>query len=168
MGTAVLCAATLVAQARLRFDPPNGWTSKPAASSMRVAEFVVPAAAGVTDETTAVVYFFGGQGGSVEANLERWIGQMQQPDGRSSTDVAKRGTATIHGLKVTMLEVGGTYVAETAPGSGQRVNKPDYALKAAVIETPGGPYFVKLTGPAKTVEKSAASYDAFIKSMRVE
>lgn len=158
----------LSAQGRLGFDAPKEWTSKSPASTTRVAEFTLPPAPGDPDETTLIVYFFGGQGGSVEANLERWIGQMQQPDGRASSEVAKRATSTVRALKVTTLEVGGTYVAETAPGSGQRVNKPDYQLRAAVVETPRGPYFIKLTGPAKTVTKWAAAYEAFLKSMRVE
>jgi hypothetical protein len=170
--TTILLASALVvavsAQAGLKFDPPKEWTSKPSTSSMRVAEFTVPPAAGDRDETTVVVYYFGGQGGSVEANLERWTSQMQQPDGRPSKDAAKRETTTVRGLTVTTLDVPGTYVAETAPGSGQRVSKPNYHLKAAVIETPKGPYFVKLTGPAKTVAQTGPSYDAFIKSMRVE
>jgi len=44
-----------------------------------------------------VVYFFGaGQGGSVEANLDRWKGQMLTPGGKpADAKIAKR---TIHGL----------------------------------------------------------------------
>ena len=38
-------------------------------------------------------------------------------------------------------------------------------MKAAVVETPGGPYFVKLTGPDKTVVTWDASFQAFLKSM---
>jgi hypothetical protein len=168
IGAVLTIAAVAFAQGRLKFDPPPEWKAKPAASAMRVAEFALPPADGEPDEAMLVVYFFGGQGGSVEANLERWIGQMQQPDGRPSKDLAKRTTATVHGLNTTMLDVTGNYVAETAPGSGERVNRPNYQLKAAVIETPAGPYFVKLTGPAKTVAKWAPQYDAFLKSMRVE
>ena len=56
-------------------------------------------------------------------------------------------------MKVTVLDVSGKYVAEMTPGSQTRYSKPGFRLKAAVVETAGGPYFVKLTGPAKTVER---------------
>jgi hypothetical protein len=110
------------------------------------------------------VYFFGGQGGSVQANLDRWLGQMEQPDGRPSKAVATTETLTVNGMKVTVLDVSGKYVAEMAPGSPARYNKPGFRLKAAVVETAGGPYFVKLTGPAKTIGRWNEAFTAFLKS----
>ena len=152
----------------LKFDVPAGWISKPPASSMRVAEFALPKVTGDAEDAAVGVFFFGGQGGTVQANLDRWISQMTQPDGRPSKDVAKTATSqTQSGLKVTVIDVPGTYVAEVAPGSSERFNKPGFHLRAAVLETPEGPYFVKVTGPAKTVAKWSESVDAFLKSLRV-
>jgi hypothetical protein len=113
-----------------------------------------------------IVYWFGGGGGSVEANIERWLGQMQQPDGRPSKDLAARSTRTVNGLAVSLVDVSGTYVAETSPGSGERLNRPGYRLRAAVVQTPKGPYFIKLTGPAKTIAAEDAAFEAFIASLR--
>jgi hypothetical protein len=62
----------------------------------------------------------------------------------------------------------GTYVAEVTPGSSERFNKPGFRLRAAVIETKEGPYFVKLTGPEKTVARWDESFMTFLKSLRVE
>ena len=42
--------------------------------------------------------------------------------------------------------------------------KTGYRMKAAVVETPAGAYFVKLTGPDKTVTRWDASFAAFLKS----
>ena len=162
-------SATVVAAAALKFDAPKGWVSKTPASSMRVAEFVLAKAPGDAEDATVTVYFFGGQGGSVQANLDRWIGQMAQPDGKPSKDVAKTSNMqTATGLKVSLVDVSGTYVAEVTPGSTERLNKPGFRQIAAVVETPDGPYFVKLTGPAGTVAKWKESLDAFLKSLRVE
>jgi hypothetical protein len=104
----------------------------------------------------------------VQANLERWVSQMTQPDGRASKDVAKTSTLSVGQLALTIVDVPGTYVAETRPGSSERFNKPGFRLRAAVVEGRGGPYFVKLTGPAKTVAKWDASFMAFLKSLRIE
>ena len=162
-------ATMVVAAAALKFDAPKGWVSKTPASSMRVAEFVLAKAPGDAEDATVTVYFFGGQGGSVQANLDRWIGQMAQPDGKPSKDVAKTSNMqTATGLKVSLVDVSGTYVAEVTPGSTERLNKPGFRQIAAVVETPDGPYFVKLTGPAGTVAKWKDSLDAFLKSLRVE
>jgi len=167
---AATLAFTLAAPlATLKFDAPPDWVSKAPSSSMRVAEWSLPKAAGDAEDAILTLYFFGAsQGGNVQANLDRWIGQMAQPDGRQSKDVAKTSSLTSHGLKVTFVDVTGTYVAEVTPGSTEHFNKPGFRQCAAVVETPGGPYFVKLTGPEKTVAKWQDSYTTFLKSLRYE
>ena len=161
-------AATLTASAVLKFDPPAGWVSKTPSSTMRVAEFTLPKTGADTEDAAVIVYFFGsGQGGTVQANLDRWMTQMTQPDGRASKDVSKTTSfKTTSGLAVTLLDIPGTYVAEVQPGSAERLNKPGFRLKAAVVETPGGPYFVRLIGPAATVAKWDAAFLAYLRSAR--
>lgn len=133
---------------------------------MRVAQFALPKAAGDAEDASLVIFYFGpGQGGSVQANLDRWMGQMQQPDGSPSRAKAKTETMRANGLNVTLLDVSGTYTAEMTPGAGDRQNKPNYRMRAAVIETPGGPYFIKLTGPAKTIAQWDGAFMSFLNSM---
>ena len=143
---------------------PPSWKSRPAASSMRVAEFVVPRVPGDPEDGELIVYFFGRMGGSVDANVKRWIGQFQQRPG-APTD-GNRKTFEVGNLKVTTVDVSGTYVAELRPGSSERHNKPNFRMRAAVVETPKGPYFVKFTGPANTVQAASPDFDAFIKGLR--
>jgi hypothetical protein len=152
--------------AGLTFTAPTSWKTVPTSSSMRVAQYALPHAAGDTQDAELVVYYFGGSGGTVEANIDRWVGQMQQPDGRPSGAVAKRQSRTVNGLKVTLVDVPGTYVAEVTPGAAQRHNSPNFHLRAAVIETTNGPYFIKLTGPAKTVAASEKQFEAFLASVK--
>ena len=100
-----------------------------------------------------MLYYFGAtQGGTAQANIDRWISQIQQPDGSSSKDKAKTDTLTLNGLKVTTVDVSGKYTAEMAPGSGTFHDDAGFRLRAAVIETPKGNYFAKLVGPTKTVD----------------
>jgi len=154
--------------AALKFDAPPGWVSKPPASSARVAEFTLPRADGDTEDAAVAVFYFPGQGGTVQANLDRWIGQFAQPDGSSSKDVAKTTRLESHGLAITLIDLSGTYVAEVSPGSAEHYNKPGFRMRAAVVETPEGPYFVKVTGPAKTVTRWDDSFMTFLKSLRKE
>ena len=152
--------------AGLTYTAPGGWKTVATSSSMRVAQFALPKAAGDAQDAELVIYYFGGSGGTVEANIERWVGQMRQPDGRPSSAVAKRQSRTINGLKVTVVDVPGTYVAEVMPGSPERHNSPGYHLRAAVIETANGPYFIKLTGPAKTIAAAEKQIEQFLASVK--
>jgi hypothetical protein len=151
----------------LAFTAPEAWKPRPAASSMRVAEFVVPRAEGDTEDGEAIIYYFGARGGGgVEANIDRWIGQMKQPDGSPSKDKAVRDEQTVNDLKVATVDVAGTYVAEMSPGSTEHYNKPGYRLRAAVVETPRGAYYVKITGPAKTMAAAEADFKKLVGSLR--
>lgn len=148
----------------LQFKTPDGWTSEAPSSSMRVAQYQLPVAEGDAEAASLVIFYFGaGQGGSVEANLDRWMNQIQQPDGGSSKDKARTETLTVNGMKVTLLDVSGTYAGGDM-GGGSSQAKSHYRMRAGVIETPKGAYFIKLVGPEKTVGKWDDSFMAFIKS----
>ena len=153
------------ASGELKFKAPDGWTVEKPTSSMRVAQYKLPKVEGDNDDATLVLYYFGAtQGGTAQANIDRWIGQMQQPDGSDSKSKAKTESRTVNGLKVTTVDVTGVYTAEMAPGSKTFHNDADYRLRAAVIETPKGNYFVKLAGPAKTVARWDKEYNDYLKS----
>jgi hypothetical protein len=165
----VLCVATLgnnaaAQKSELKFRVPAGWVEEERTSSMRVAQYRLPKAEGDTEDASLVLYYFGqGQGGSVTANIDRWLAQIKQPDG-SPVKGAKDEQLVANGLKVTTVDLSGTYVAETAPGSGTFNNKPNYRLRAAVVETPNGNYYLKLVGPEKTVTQWNDSFLSYIKS----
>ncbi len=149
----------------LRFKAPAEWVVEKPSSSMRLAQYKLPKADGDSEDASLVLYFFGeNQGGSVQANLERWIGQFEQPDGSSSSSKAKLETITVNQLKISTIDLEGTYVAETAPGSGVRHNSANYRLRAAVIETPKGAHYVKLIGPTKTLVRWDKSFDDYLRS----
>jgi hypothetical protein len=163
-----ITATVAVSAAGLGFTAPADWKPIATSSSMRVAQFAVPRAAGDTQDAEFVLYYFGGSGGTVEANIERWLGQMQQPDGGPTSAVARRQSRKVNGLNVTLVDVSGTYVAEMTPGSPQRHNSPNFRLRAAVIETPNGPYFIKLTGPARTMAANEKGLEHFLLSLRYQ
>ena len=153
------------APGELHYKAPDGWLTEHPSSGMRVAQYKLPKAESDNEDGSLVVYYFGAtQGGTAQANIDRWISQIQQPDGSSSKDKSKTETLTVNGLKVTTVDVSGTYTAEMAPGSGTLHNDANYRLRAAVIETPKGNYFLKLVGPAKTVGRWEQSFADYLKS----
>ena len=90
MGALSIPWAAAMLAAGLTFTTPDGWRQSSSASAMRVAEFTLPRAPGDVEDAILIVYYFGGQGGSVDANIQRWVGQIQQPDGKPSSGAAKK------------------------------------------------------------------------------
>lgn len=149
----------------LRSHVPEGWTTEKPTSEMRVAQYKLPKADGDTEDGLLVVYYFGqGQGGSAQANIDRWINQVKQPDGQPSKDKAKTDTLTVNGLSVNTVDVSGNYGGGMSPDSAPTNSNTVYRLRAAVVETPKGSYFVKLTGPANTVQHWDQAYNDYLRS----
>src|SRR4029077_11008146 len=59
----------------LRFKAPDGWTTEKASSAMRVAQYKLPKTEGDKEDASLVLYYFGAnQGGTAQANIDRWVG----------------------------------------------------------------------------------------------
>jgi hypothetical protein len=146
----------------LKFTTPADWIAEKPSSSMRKAQYRLPKAAGDAEDAELIVFYFGGSGGGVQANIDRWIGQFSKPDGSPVTD-AKTGKKTIHGIPVTTVDVSGTYVG--GMGSDTKTQN-NYRMLGAVAESTSGPWFFKLTGPAKTVARWEAGFHSLLDSMQ--
>lgn len=156
----------VTSQGGLTFTGQEGWEQQKPSNSMRVVQYRLPGEQKGQD-ATLVVYYFGGDGGGVEANLQRWYGQISQPDGSSTAEAAKRTEREVNGMKVTLVDVTGTYSNEMRPGMGGQVRMEGARMLAAIFETASGPHFVKLVGPAATVEHWKKSFDAFVDAVTV-
>jgi hypothetical protein len=162
-----LCSATAFAEsaAGVRWTAPAGWKTE-AQQAMRAATYTVATVPGDKANAECAVYFFGaGQGGSVEANIERWKGQFRNADGKpsSSAKVVKRTTG--RGITITTIDTSGDYSGLGGPLSAGR-SVPGYRLLGAVVETPGGNIFLKFTGPAKTIAANQAKFEQLLTSFQ--
>lgn len=151
--------------AGIKWTMPAGWKSE-GSRPMRAAAYRVPASAGDKEDGECGAFFFGpGQGGSVTSNLNRWVGQFVQPDGKPSEQAAQVQKRTINGLTVTTVEVSGTYTGAGGPMSATKSSNPGYRLLGAIVEAPQGLVFFKFTGPAKTVAANQAAFQSLLKSI---
>ena len=149
----------------ISWTPPSAWKSQ-GARPMRAATYVVLAAPGDSEPGECAVFYFGpGQGGGVDDNLRRWIGQFQQPDGKPSEAAAKTAKQKINGFAVTTIDLPGTYLASAGPMSPTKTPKPGYRLLGAIVEGPEGAIFFKLTGPARTVAAAQPAFQGLLKSI---
>jgi hypothetical protein len=145
-------------------DPPE-WKRSDKKSMMRKASYVVPRAAGDAADGDLGVFFFGpGQGGGLEANVDRWVKQFKG----TKPEEVKRADRTVNGIVVHTVEIAsGTYDAGPM-GGGDGKPKENYGLLGAIVDAPGGSHFFKLVGPKATVAKARKQFDALIDSIKPE
>lgn len=145
---------------------PAGWKENPSTSSMRAAQFQLPAPEG--GEAEVIVYYFGQTGaGSVQANIDRWVNQFKQPDDKPSASVAKIEKATFAGQEASVVSVSGRYVAPAMPG-GPPTDKPDQSLVAAIVPSSQGPYYFRLVGSKAAVAAQEGPFREALGSLKVE
>lgn len=160
-------AGAVVDLGGLKSAAPAAWKEVPVASSMRLKQFAVPGKGG---DAELVIFFFGkDQGGSTADNMDRWKKQFTPPAGKTIDQVSKVTTLKVAApnAKATILDVSGTYNFKARPmDPGPGEPRPNHRMLASVLETPAGNYYLKLTGPEKTVEKARKDYEGWIKAFK--
>jgi hypothetical protein len=149
--------ARLLKVAGFAAEAPAAWTATEPSSSMRMAQFNVPAARGAEGGEAAVFFFPSGQGGPQSANIDRWVSQFTGADGKPVAP--KVSTARSGANGITLVELNGSYSRGVGMGPGGDA-KPNQTLLVAMIEITAGRITLQLYGPAATV---AAQRDAFLK-----
>lgn len=152
-----------VADGKLRLKAPAGWVRKQPSSGIVEHEFSIPKAEGDSADGRMTVM---GAGGSIDANIDRWLGQFIGADGEKLTrEKARIEKKKVAEEDVVIVDISGTYLDKPggpfAPGAA--VERKNYRMLAGVITTKNlGNYFFKFYGPEKTIE---AHEDAFVKML---
>ncbi len=143
------------------FDPadiswhaPDGW-KRGRESSMRIVTYNT----GAEGKTEISVIVLPGTAGGIEANINRWYGQMGV-DPLSSEALAALPTVSVLGVDSPMAEAHGTY-----RGMGDVEDGDDYTLLGAVCTLPSHSIFVKMTGPSAEVAVEKDNFIAFCESL---
>ena len=101
----------------------------------------------------------------MQANLDRWIGQFSQVDGKSSKSAAKVENRSVHSLKITTVDVSGAYTGMGGPMGQPGKPMPGYRLLGAIVEGSQGSVFFKFAGPAKTVAQNKSAFSQMLDSI---
>jgi uncharacterized protein YceK len=150
----------------ITWSVPADWKVA-APKPMRVQTYIVGPSAGDTDSAECAVFFFGSEsGGSKDANIQRWCGQFDQPDGSDSFKKASISEKESNGLKITTIELGGTYKVAAGPMMAVKDTKSGYRLAGAIVDGPGGLVFFKMTGPEKTVMAAQQAFSQMLASAK--
>jgi hypothetical protein len=140
----------------LAWTAPGSWDVAPNASSMRLATYRLRAPVGDASSLEVTVTR---AGGTPEANLDRWVGQFDK------AGLDTRATRFVDGLRVSTLEVSGTYEGGmTSAGTDEA--HPGWAMLGAIVETNGLPYFFKMVGPVAAVRAARPAFDGVLNSIK--
>ena len=158
-------AAPAEAGGSLTWTVPASWIEEPPASSMRKAQYSLPAALGDPEPGQCAVFYFGaGQGGDIQGNVDRWAAQFADAAGGQPAPKVTEGT--VAGRKVMKVTTEGTYTPSPMMG-GDLTPRPGQMLLGAIVEGPDSNWFFKCTGPKKTVQLHRKEFDALIDSVRL-
>jgi hypothetical protein len=145
---------------KLQLKIPAKWQKRAPQNKVIEFEYAVPKSE--DDENDGRVTL-SGAGGSIEANLDRWKGQFETPDGGPAK--AKVTQQKIAGCDVHLLDISGTF-KDKPPFSGTEVKRAGYRMFAAIIVSKDqGNYFVKFYGPQRTVTENEKAFANMIDSL---
>jgi len=95
--------------------------------------------------------------GGVQANLDRWRGQV------TTSEPELLETLSVAGEESTLIKLTGNY----SPGMG-RPDQPNGCLLGVIVPQPPQDFFIKATGPAASVSSIEDEFREFVLSAEVE
>ena len=141
------------------FTRPAKWEWVESTSNMRKAQLKFTDEATKTSASVVFYYFGAGGAGTVQANVDRWLGLFSEPADQIHSKI---DNATVRKTKVTYVQAEGTY-KEGMPG-GPATPRPGFALMGAILESDEGNVYVRMTGPKELVKSLAAEFKKMIES----
>lgn len=133
---------------------PADWKQSKPKSRLRLAQFAIPAADGDKEGAELAIFSFGA-GGGVKANVDRWIGQFLAEGRKAKTTSGKSEIG-----EYVFVEVSGTYKKPVGPPvRGKTEPMKNARMLGVILAVEGkGNYFLKMTGPTRTVSAAAAPF----------
>jgi len=125
---------------------------------MRKATYKIPKVAPDTDDAELTV---SAAAGGVEQNVKRWEGQFG-PAAKAKTEPRNP-----NGLKVTVVEIKGTFAGGGMMGAPSAPKK-DQMLLGAIVDSGDKQHFFKMVGGEKTVTAARKDFDKLVASLRAK
>lgn len=144
----------------ITWDAPASFTKVDHPSSMRKATYHAPKVGSDAEPPELAVTVVGG---SIDANIDRWVGQFDP----GAKDTLTRSTRKVGAYEVTLVEMRGTFQGGGPMMGGAAAGpKTGWALLAAIVPDGDMSWFFKMTGPEASVTAARADFDALVASFR--
>lgn len=174
----------------LRARTPSTWAEVEPVQPPRIRQFVLPG--GLEDDAELSIFHYGrGYGGDIQTNIERWKSSFEpapgqppgQPSGQPSARSAAENPDTAAGtsddfitvntyrtssVRMTVVDVRGTYLHRDRPLDvrSEPERRRDHRLIGVVFQSRHGPYFLRLVGPARTVDRHEQAFLRWLRAFR--
>lgn len=139
----------------LQWTAPEGWIQG-GPRAMREVTFTLANDSG----TECYISKLSNLGGGLEANLNRWAGQMGL-DPLSADAIAALPTITVLGSDCPVVELRGNYT-DMSGGA-----HPDSLMLGTIAVVGTDAYFIKMVGPAADMDAQKANFTAFCESLKL-
>jgi hypothetical protein len=150
----------IVKAGELTLKVPEAWHAEAVRSNprfnVRKAQMKVPRVGSDKEDADFVVYYFAGGAGPVDANIQRWVGAFQSSDRKVRVTTGKSTEGDY-----VLVDTQGTWNKPIGPmAPGQKTEPMPNSRALGVILTGKVGYYVRLTGPEKTVTFNADAFRA--------
>ena len=157
---------TPVELAGLKATAPADWKAAEKLGAMRQNQFTLPKADGDKDDTDVSVFVTPGNGGGMDANLERQRKKFEPAKGKDKLEEALDAKFKVGTFDAQYLDIKATYLKKPFPMAQTGTPTPGYRMIYVIF--PGKTDLVSLwlLGPEKSVEKNKTAFDAWVKSFK--
>jgi len=135
------------------FAIPNSWQEL-SGQQMVDSKYIIPTEHGEMEMTLTSM------GGGIDANLNRWVGQV----GRDAGEEPSWSTVDVAGIDSRKVDVRGSFNSTVGSNPGA---KEDWRLIGIAVPLPRD-FFVKLVGPREAVVEFQDELDAFLKTAHLD
>lgn len=142
---------------KFAFTAPAGWVQKGGKTAFREITF----AAADGSPTECYVTELANTGGGLEANINRWAGQMGA-EPLTSDGITALPKIKVFGNDAPVAEFRGTFTGMSGDAH------PDYVMLGTLSEAGGSTYFIKMVGPAAEMEAQKSNFTAFCESLTMK
>lgn len=151
----------------ITFTLPAGWKQQTVENPGPMAPkaiFQMPAGESEEDEAGVVrITHYPEMKGKDDMNIDRWLAQVTQLDGKPSTrEKAKIETIEAGGAKLTLVDLRGDVKLTM-----REKPRPGYRMIGAIVNHPQGPHFIVAAASIEQMEKAQEQVMAFLKSAKV-
>ena len=155
----------VLAEGKIKLDVPSNWKKEKPRTRIVDFEFSIPA---VEDDKIDGRVTVMGAGGSIDANIGRWVTQFVQPDRTATSERTIREEKKIAGQTVHLVDITGDFKDQPRGPFGPTVMREKYRMLGAIIVTDKlGQYFVKAYGPRRTIAENEEAFKKLVDSLKV-
>jgi hypothetical protein len=156
---------TVVTIAGMKSTTPADWKEETPSSTMRMAQFQLPAAEGDKDAAELAVFKMSASG-SVDQNLDRQRALFLPAEGKDKV-VEKKDKTKVGPVEAVYLDLSGTFKKKASPMAEKFTPVPGHRELYVLFDSKeGDSYYLRVLGPEKTVEKHKKGFEEWLKNFK--